>query len=66
MRMNDLKSQLIFVNCMNFATDSEGSNNMYEENRSATTIVTTNGTVLWLAGSERERGAFQKRTIVCH
>lgn len=55
MRINDLKSQLIFVNCMNFATDSEGSNSMYEENRSATTIVTTNGTIPWLARSEREK-----------
>ena len=43
-RMNKRKSQLIGVNCMNFATPSDGSKSRYEEKSKATTMVTTNGT----------------------
>lgn len=43
-KMNDLKSQLIAVSCINFESHFEGSKSMYEENSTATTIVTTNGT----------------------
>lgn len=48
-RMKVLKSHVICVSCMKFASHSEGSKSMYDENRAATTIVTTNGTVGLLA-----------------
>jgi hypothetical protein len=39
-----LKSVPILVNCMNFASDGDGSTSMYEENNMETTTVTTKGT----------------------
>lgn len=47
-RIKNRKSRSISVSCMNFASHSEGSNSIYDENSRPVTIVTTNGTIVAL------------------
>jgi len=42
--MNNRKSEDIGVSCINLASQTAGSNSIYNENSRATTIVTTKGT----------------------